>query len=76
MLLRTKRHAGKSRCCLFKLYLDRDTGAAFEDLFKIVGRNYPLLAYLLYTQPALPEVRSMSSNRFRRMKSSGSRAEE
>ena len=34
--------------CLFRLYRDRDIGKAFEDLVEIVGRNYPLLAYLLF----------------------------
>ena len=34
--------------CLFRLYRDRDTGKAFEDLVEIVGRDYPLIAYLLF----------------------------
>ena len=38
----------KAEACLFRLYRGRDTGKAFEDLVEVVGRKYPLLAYLMF----------------------------
>ena len=34
--------------CLFRLYRDPDIGNAFEDLVEILGKKYPLLAYLMF----------------------------
>ncbi len=54
--------------CLFRLYRDRDTGKAFEDLVEIVGRDYPLIAYLLFLRdrnrflPIAPQTCDRSFN--------------
>ena len=38
----------KVEACLFGLYRGRDSGKAFEDLVEVVGKKYPLLAYLMF----------------------------
>ena len=56
--------------CLFRLYRDRDTGKAFEDLVEIVGKKYPLLAYLMFLKDRtrfLPIAPKTFERSFRRL---------